>query len=749
MKKLVFLLVFSCIICTFAFAAENDRIAKIDVIGNERIDKGVVTNAIKTREGDVYDPTKTGEDLKSIYRTGFFSDVMVDVKDSEKGKIITFVVVERPPVSAIYIAGNKKVKTEDIRDKLKIKSGTVLNTEKVKESVDEIRKLYASKGYYAAKVNYEINQEEGYRAELRFIVEEPQRAYVRKITFTGNRSLKAGKIKGALRTREKGVFSWFTGSGILDEEALDEDRKQIEALYHDNGHVRVKVAAPDIKISPDGKSISIAFKIDEGNVYKIGDVDFKGDIAFDQTEIRKKLKNKTGNTFRSSLFQEDVLMLTDIYQDMGYAFVDIAPLTGINDETKTVDISFDIAKGSEVFFNRINIVGNTKTRDKVVRRELKFAEGDRYSSSKMKESKRRLTNTTYFKNLDLKTIKTDEPDKVNLDVLVEEKPTGTLSLGVGYSTYEKILLTGSVSQENIFGTGKKVYLDASLSSIARLYNITLVDPYIFDKNLSTSLNVFNTIRYFDTYTYGGTGGSFTVSRPITDYLRAALRYRFERISVTDITDDAGSFIQEQAGTKSTSSVTASLTRNTIDDILNPSIGVIASASLEVAGGPFMADNNFIKGILSYGRYFPLKWGTALFLRGTAGTVRQYGGTTVPVYERFYVGGISTVRGFRYGEAGPTDPATDDVIGAQNELIFNSELIFPIYKPAGLKGVVFFDYGKGFDEMNGFFQSLRPAAGFGVRWFSPMGPIRLELGFNLNRKSGERGTVFDFSMGKPF
>jgi outer membrane protein insertion porin family len=748
MKTIALIAAVLCLSTSLLFAAEGDRVSRIDVIGNERIDKGVVTNAIKTKEGDVYDPAKIGDDLKSVFKTGFFSDVVVDTKESEKGKIITFVVVERPPVNAVQVTGNKKVKTEDIRDKVKVRTGSVLNLERVRETLEEIRKLYATKGYYGAKVDYEIDTE-GSRTTVVFNIEEPQRAFVRKVTFVGNRHLKSGQLKGVMKTQEKGWFSWFTGSGILDEEVIDEDRKQVEALYAENGYIKAKIGRPDVNVSKDGKSIAITMQVEEGSLYKISNVAFSGDVIFDQAKMKQDLKSRTGQTFRSSFYRADLATLTDLYQDKGFAFVDVAPLTQTNDEEKTVDLVFDVDKGSQVYFNRINIVGNIKTRDKVVRRELRVAEGDIFSGSKLKESKRRLTNTTYFKTVDLKTTKTEEPDQINMDVLVEEKPTGTLSLGVGYSSYEKVLVTGSVSQENIFGTGKKIYLDASLSSITHLYNLTLVDPYIFDKDLSAALNVFNTQRIFSTYDYGGYGGSFSLTRPLTDYVSTTAKYRFESTSVTNIDASAGPFIQNQAGTKKTSSVTLALSKNSVDDVLNPSKGTVSSISVEVAGGPFLGDNDFIKSIATYGRYFPYKGGTAFFARGTAGTVRPYNGKTVPVYERFFVGGINTVRGFKYGEAGPLDSATEDVIGALNELVFNFEWIFPIYQPAGLKGVLFVDYGKGFDESDGFFRSLRPTAGVGIRWMSPLGPIRLELGFNLNRKSGERGSVFDFTMGRAF
>ena len=751
MKGPAVLIVFLCLILsTLAFSAEQERIAKIEVTGNERIDKGIIANAIKSKEKETYDQTKIREDIKNVYKTGFFSDVQVDVKETDAGKTVTFIVIERPPVNVIYISGNKKIKTDDIKDKLKIKQGTVLNTERLRESVDEIIKLYGGKGYYATKVNYQIDYEEGYRATVRFVIEEAQRAYVRKITFKGNDHFKESVLKGAMRTREKGIFSWFTGSGILDEEALSDDGKLIEAYYYDHGYVRAKAGMPNISLSKDGKSISIALAVDEGKIYKISDIAFKGDIIFPEDDLAKKLKSKKGNTFRASLFQEDMLMLTDMYQDEGFAFADVAPLTAIDDDALTVAVTYEIEKGSEVYFNRINIIGNTKTRDKVIRRELRVAEGDRYSSTKLKMSKRRLRNTTYFKDTDLKTVKTDDPDKVNLDVSVQEKPTGTLSVGVGYSTYEKVLLTGTISQENILGTGKKVYLTASISSIARNFDLSLVDPYFRDMNLSAALGLFNIERYFTTYNYKSTGGTVTFLRPLTEYIKAGIRYKYERISVYHIDDSASSVVKDQQGTHDTSSVTLSLSKNSIDDVLNPSRGVISSISTEVAGGPFLGYNQFVKYVGTYGRYIPSYYDTTFFLRATAGSVQPYGGKLIPIYEKFFVGGINTIRGFRYGEAGPKDPITDDVIGGKNEMIFNAEWIFPIYKPAGLKGVVFFDAGQGFDDPDGWrFKNMRFASGFGIRWFSPMGPIRLELGFNLHPKEGEKPYVFDFMIGRAF
>jgi outer membrane protein insertion porin family len=750
MKARTAFVLLALLLCSSLLAAAEDNIAKIEIIGNERIDRGVIANVIKTKEKEPYDPDKVREDMKNVYKVGFFSDVQIDVKDSPQGKVVTFVVVERPPVSAIFISGNKKLKTDEIKDKLKIKTNTVLNTEKVKESIDEVRKLYATKGYYATKVNYDIDYEEGYRAQVRFTIEEPERAFIRKIAFTGNKHFKDGSLKGVMRTAEKGWFSWFTGSGVLDEENLDEDRKQVEAFYSDNGYVRARVGTPDVKISPDGKAINISIPIEEGNVYKVGTLGFKGDLIFDEKELAPKLVSKTGNTFRSSLFRQDILTLTDVYQDQGFAFAEISPLTNVEDETQTVNITFDINKGQEVFFNRINIIGNVKTRDKVVRRELRFVEGDRFSATKLKDSKTRLKNTTFFKEVDTKIQKTDQPDLVNLDVVVEEKPTGTLSLGIGYSTEEKVMLTGAVSQDNFLGTGRRLSLEGAIGAISRDFSFSYLEPYIFDTEFSTGLSLYNTQRDFDAYDYRSQGGSVTLMRAITEYVKAGIRYKYEKTRVFNVSDDAGFFIREQQGTARTSSVTLSLGRNSIDDVLNPTKGDIGDISVEYAGGPFGGDNYFYKTIGTYGRYFPFYWDTAFYVKGTAGMVEGYSGKQVPIYERFFVGGINSVRGFKYGEAGPLDPVTGDPIGGTKQLFFNFEWIFPIFKPAGIRGVVFFDVGHGFDDSSGFLlDGARTSAGFGIRWLSPVGPLRIELGFNLNPKKNERRSVFDFTMGRAF
>ncbi|MDR2018506.1 MAG: outer membrane protein assembly factor BamA [Syntrophobacterales bacterium] len=734
----------------FAKPQETEKIVKIEITGNESVDKGFIANAIKTKENDPFNLEKIREDMKSIYRTGFFSDVQIDVKDSDNGKIVTFVVIERAPIQAIYVSGNKQVKTSEIRGKLKIRTNTVLNIEKIKESMDEIRKLYGSKGYYAAKVGYEISYEEGYRAVVRFLIDEPEKAYVRKIEFTGINAFKADKLKSVMKVREKGILSWVTGSGILDEESLEDDRKRLEAYYHDNGYVKVKVKVPDVTVSKDGKSISVTIPIDEGELYKTGAIKFTGDLLYDDVMLLKVMKTKTGQAFSASSYQNDILTFTDLYQDKGYAFCDVTPLTSINDEMKTVDLTFEFAKGHEIFVNRINVFGNIRTRDKVVRREMRLAEGDRFSASKLKRGRMLLINTTYFKDVDMKIAKTDEPDKVNIDVRVEEKPTGSMNMGVGYSTAEGPIVTGAVSQENLLGTGRKAFLTASVGGITQQFRLTFVEPYLFDRNISAAFSAFNFRRIMDNYDYKQIGGSVQFLRPLTDFIKAGLRYRYEKTQVTNIDFNASPTIREQEGTLATSSVAVSLLSNRIDNIMNPTRGSRYEISYELAGGPFFGDNQFQRGAGAYSMYIPTGfWESIFFVRGTAGILRPYGGKMLPLYEKFYVGGINTVRGFKYGYAGPRD-TNGDPIGASNQLFFNFEWIYPIYQPAGIKGVLFFDVGSGFEGSGGWVLSgAKKTAGVGLRWFSPMGPIRVELGFNLNPQKDEKGSVFDFTMGTQY
>ena len=733
--------------------ADGERIAKVSVTGNERIDTALIMKSIRVKENEPYSLDKIREDMKNIYKTGFFSDVQIDVQDTDKGKAVTFIVIERPPIKAIFVSGNKQIKTSDIRDKVKIKTGTVLNTEKIKESMDEIKKYYASKGFYATRVSYQIDYEEGYEANLKFFIEEPEKAYVRKISFTGNKVFKDKTLKDYMKTKEKGILSWFTGSGVLDEEGLEDDRKNIEAFYFDNGYVRASVGIPTIKLSDDQRSISITIPVEEGNLFRVGSIDFTGDVLFSRQQFFNNMKGRPGSIFKSSVYHADVLALTDMYQDQGFAFCDISPLTAIDDSTQRVNVTYNIIKGREIYFNRINVLGNTKTRDKVVRRELVFAEGDRFSATKIQKSKKLLRNTTFFKDTDFKIVKTDEPDKVNVDLTVDERPTGTLSLGIGYSTVDRVILSGSVSQQNFLGTGRSVTLTAAVSAFMTNIQFSFFEPYIFDKNLGAGFSLYSYKRIFDTYNYQKQGGSVSLVRPLTEdrTVRARTVYRLENTIVTDIDQSASQYIFDQEGSKVTSAVLVGLGRNTIDDILNPSRGINTDISFELAGGPFGGDNYFYRAIAFYGQYIPAGfWDSTFFLKATAGTVRSYGNKDVPIYEHFFIGGLYNVRGFKYGEAGPRD-ANGVVIGGLNALYFNTEWIFPIYKPAGIKGVVFYDAGGAFDDNKGFVlkDSMRAAAGFGIRWFSPMGPIRLEWGFNLFPREGDRSNVFDFAIGTQY
>lgn len=749
MKKLKIAICLFMVLCLPALIYANNaqRVAKVEITGNERIDTAFISNSVKTKEGDSYDLDKIREDMKSIYRTGFFSDVQIDVKDSDKGKVITFVVIERPPIKSILVSGNKKIKTDDLVDKLKIKTGTVLNTEKVKESMDEIRKFYAGKGYYATKVTYEIDYSEKYDATVNFVIEEPVQAYVKKISFTGNKAFKDSTLKGYMSTKEKGIFSWFTGSGILDEDALVEDRKNVETFYQDNGYTKIQVGVPDITLSKDGKSISISMTVDEGPIHRVGAIEFAGDLIFPKEDLLKALKTRSGDVFRITRFYEDVMKITDMYQDKGFAFCEVTPLTAIDDSANKVNVTFNMAKNQEVFFNRINIVGNKRTRDKVVRRELKFAEGDRFSITNIKDSKKKLKNTTFFKDTDFKVVKTDDPKKVNVDLTIEEKPTGTFTVGAGYSTSEKVIASGSISEENFLGTGRRLSLEAALSSYTTEFRFSYLEPYIFDKNISAGFTAFNFKRIMDTYDYKKTGGYGTLIKPLTDDIKATLRYRLENIDVSDVESYASTYIKQQEGVSLTSSLTFALQKNSIDDILNPTKGVNAGISIEAAGGPLGGDNYFVAFNVFYGRYIPIKFmESSFFLKGSYGTIGGYSGREVPITEKFYVGGLNSIRGFRYGEAGPMDE-NDEPVGAKNQLFFNLEWIFPIYKPAGVKGVIFTDTGAGFDNWNNL--RMRTSAGLGIRWFSPLGPIRLELGFNLNPKDDERKSLFDFAIGTQY
>jgi outer membrane protein insertion porin family len=727
-------------------AGEEDLIYKVTILGNVKVEEGVIRGAIKSREGGPFSTEKVREDLRSIFSLGYFTDVQVDIKSTPKGKEVIFIVVEKPSIKEVRITGNQKVKLEDIKEKVTLPPRSILNLEKVKENAEQIRKLYFSKGYYGVKVEDKIDYLENNEAVVTFNIVEGPKGHIQKIIFKGNKNIKSSQLRKVMTTKQWNLFSIISKTGVLDEDILKNDLQLLSAYYFDHGYLDAKISEPKIDFR-DPKRIRIEIEIVEGPQYRFGNIDFKGDVLTTKEDLFKVLKIKRNDTYSNTAVRRDVGALTEKFANGGYAYVEVAPETSLDPKNLLVHLTFDIEKKKRVSFEKIQIVGNTKTRDKVIRRELQMAEGELYSVTEQNKSRDRLKRTGFFKEVEFTTSRGSTDEKINLDIKLEEAPTGALSFGMGYSSIEKVVGTASLSDRNLFGLGYHGILRFSLGSLTRDFRLSFTDPYFLGYRYAAGFDLYNERREWDTYSYKITGGDIRFGKELTEKIRADMMYKLENINVYNIATDATVFIKEQEGKKTTSALSFALSMDTRDDFFAPTRGAQHSFFIQNAGGILGGDNYFVKvgGQMSW--FFPMPLNTVLNLRGKAGFIQPYGGTKAPIYEKFFVGGMETVRGFKYGMAGPFD-INNEPLGADKMVVFNSELIFPLAREMGLRGAVFWDVGKGFDKFSDI-TPLKTGVGVGIRWFSPFGPIRFDIGFNPIPKKGEKRSSFDFNAGSTF
>ncbi|MFH2012934.1 MAG: outer membrane protein assembly factor BamA [Pseudomonadota bacterium] len=727
----------------------GEMIVKISVRGNDRIEADAIKSNIKSKEGDILSQKTLREDLKSIYSMDYFEDVNVVKEDTPSGKEITFIVSEKPSIKKIEISGNKFIEKKDIMEVLGVKPLTILNFSKIEDGIKNVLNFYKGKGYWAAEVDYKVYYLKKKEAILDLRVTENKRTKIKKISFVGNKAYSEKKLLDIIQTNAKGFFSWLSNSGVLKEDVLQQDLDKIIAFYSDNGYIEVKVGKPEI--THDNEWIYISIPISEGEQFKIGKVDIKGDLIEKKEDLLKELNMTTGKIFERQLLRKDVINLTDKYASVGFAFADVTPLTSIDREKQLVDLILEVHKGKEAYFERITITGNTRTRDKVIRRELKFAEGDLYNKQKLSRSYQKVNKLGYFEELSFDIEKGTDENKLNLDIKVKEKQTGAVSIGAGYSSIDNLIGMFNISENNLFGRGQKLFFVANLGGESSSYNFGFTEPWLFDTPVSAGFDLFDNRREYDEYDIHNRGGDIRFGIPITeDYTRAYATYKYETVDITNVKDTAATLVKEQAGETVTSSITLSLVRDSRDSNIFPSEGSENSISIEYAGGVLGGSNYFTRYFANSTWFFPLPWNTVFMSRARIGYAHGNQGKELPLAQRFFVGGINTVRGFESYSIGPKDPVTGDVIGGNKELIFNIEYIFPLFKEAGVKGLVFFDAGNAFNEDEGYsLNGLRTSVGVGVRWYSPIGPLRLEWGFNLDPKPGEKHSNWEFAIGVMF
>ncbi len=726
----------------------KERIARIQAKGNRRIEKDAILGVMQTREGDILTPARLREDLKAIYRMGYFTDVRFDVTDTPEGRILTVLVEEKPAIKEISIRGNRQVKKEAILETMDLKPFAVASETAIKDNLNKILNLYREKGFYEARVTYRLEPITKTEVNLVVNVNEGKKVFIKEISFEGNHAFKDKELRKVMETKEKGLFliAWITGSGKLSKEVLERDLEKIAAFYYNHGYIKARVGDPRIDIK--GSWIYITIPLQEGPQYRVGQVNIRGDLVEDKSQLMKHLEIPEEETYSREVLQKDLTKLADLYADHGYANADINPLIKENDQNLTVDVVFDIRKGQKVYFERIEIAGNIKTRDKVIRRELRIYEQELFSATKLKESIRNLRRLEYFEDVNFSTSPGPAPNRMNLKITVKERPTGTFGLGAGYSTQDRVVGLVEISQNNLFGRGQQLKAQGVLGAISHRFRLSFTEPYLFDRPLGLGVDAYNWLREYDEYTRKSKGGMLRLSHPLRwKYTRVYGSYRFENVDLSDLSPGASQVLLQAAEIHNTSATSFTLRRDSRDSLFMPTKGSDNSMVVELAG--LGGDTAYLRYILESGWYFPLFWSTVGVIHGRVGYMHVLPWGELPAYEKFYLGGIDTLRGFKYAEVSPRDPRTQERIGGDKFTQLNLEFRFPLYKKLGLMGTIFFDAGNVYGSGETMFSSFRTSVGGGFRWFSPMGPLRVEWGYNLRPKPWEPHSAWEFTMGGIF
>ena len=724
---------------------KRKQILTVDVTGNQRIEVDAIKRVVKTQPGDIYNLKSLSEDLKAIYAMGYFDDIQVEAEELPDGNKVTFKVKEKPTLRSVLISGNQWVfDSDEIKEVVTAKRGSILNVNVIQNDMSRIEDLYKEKNYHNVSVDYKIFERKDNQADLEFIIEEGAKVRIEKIIFEGNKAFSDKKLKGQMDTSETSILSWISEAGDLDEDNLEQDVTRLKAFYHNSGYILAQVGEPQVEFK-EGE-IFITIKIDEGLPFKVGKVAFAGDLILPEEELLKKIKITQEEFYNREVLRTDVLALTDIYSNEGYAFADVAPMIKRIAEDQRVDITFSIEKGKPVYYEEIIISGNTSTRDKVIRRQLRVYEQELTSSSRLKRSITNLQRLDYFEDVKVDTSKGSAADKMVLKIDVTEKSTGAFSFGAGYGNVESVFGVAMISERNLFGRGQTLSLRGTLGSKTQKVILSFTEPYIYDIPLSGTVRVYNWIYDYDDYQKDSFGGSLGFGYPVFDYTRFFATYLYDISDIRNVDVSASDSIKDLQGKNVKSSIETTLKYDSRNRAFLATRGALNSISAEFAG--LGGDIGFTKYIAETGWYFPLVWDFVAVAHAKAGYIADIKKKKLPDYEKFYMGGIGSMRGFERDDLAPRD---DDgaTIGGDGMVQFNFELVFPLLKDVGIHGLVFFDAGKIYKERDDVEfnpADLRKSAGGGIRWLSPMGPLDIEYGYILDRKDSDHGPgQIEFSM----
>ena len=734
------------------------RVDSIEFQGNRKVESEAIAEKLSTRTEMMLDNYLLRKDLSRIYEMKYFEEVEAYHKIKDGKNILLFKLKEKPIISKVSFEGNDEINDDDLKEQVKTKEFNILDVSTLKNDVLLLQKHYEEKGYFLALATYKLKDNKNGSVEVVFNIKEWDKVRVKKITFLGNKAIVDEELKNFMQTREESYFSFLSGSGNFKEINFQTDVERLKYFYKTRGYLQVNIQNPEVTASEDKKWIFITVSLTEGPQFSVNNISFNGELLFTEDEMREKLKIKTGEIYNEENLRQDIQTLTEMYQDKGYAFANVLRTLEIVPGENKVDVIFSFEKGVIAYFGKIIMKGNTKTRDKVIRRELRIHEGEKYSGSNLRISKDNVNRLGFFQpeSVIFNTITRKGTDNIlDVEISIKERPTGQISLGAGYSTATKGFLQASVAQNNFRGLGQNINLNLSYSDRQQIYNLGFTEPYLFDTKWTAGADYYQTVSYFiRSFAYRKNGGDVRVGHPIFEYTRLFITYRYEDNKVSNVINSG---INPSVENGSASSLQASVIRDKRNNIFEPSNGYYTNTSLEYTGlGGTM---RWMKAELE-GRYYKPVWGD-LVLRTRLNAQQLFKTTAreIPRVEKFSMGGARNMRGYSLEDIGPrrlarnTSTNRDEIFnfGGLFSLLGTLEFEHPLIKEAGLKWVLFYDAGNVFERRMGENDNyaLRTDYGFGFRWFSPIGVLRFEFGFPVNPKKNEAGNQFNFDIGQLF
>lgn len=732
-------------------ASGGQVVERIYVKGNQRVEPRTVVSYLGIHEGDSVSRYDLDRGMRALFASGFFADVKLGMDGSK----LMVEVVENPTVSRVAFEGNDQLDDEDLEKEIQLKSRSIYTRPAIQNDLARILELYRRSGRYGAKVDPKVITREQNRVDVVFEISEGDVTRVSGIQFVGNENFSASTLQDVVRTSEECFYCFLSDDDKYDPDRLLFDQQLLRKFYTSQGYADFKVESAIAELSPDQGGFYITFTIEEGPKYTLKDVSFKSTLeGVDVDKFRELVGTQSGDLYDAEAVENSIDALVDELGDQGFAFVDVEPKITRNQDDLTIDLAYDIKEGPRVYIERINITGNLRTLDEVVRREFRVTEGDAYSTSKLQRSEQRLKNLGFFKNVKVVNERGSAPDRVVVNVEVEEQSTGELSLGAGFSSTDGALADIGVREKNLLGRGQDLRLKATLATQRQQFDIGFTEPYFLDREVAAGFDLFKITQDFrseSSFDRQSVGGRLRAGYKLTEHLDHSLKYSYEEVDITDITDAASRFIKDQEGTNVTSLVGHALTYDMRNNTFDPSEGYYLRLSQDVAG--LGGDSKFFRNEVQASTYYSLYPQWVVMVGGTAGHVLGLDGD-LSIQDRFFIGG-KTLRGFDNAGIGPRDILTRDALGGNLYYTGTTELQFPLgLDDFGITGAVFMDVGSLYDvDETGpevvDESSLRGSAGIGLGWKSPFGPIRIDFARAFMKETYDETETIRFNFGTQF